>query len=96
MEYLRCLPYVLRFEENNQSWRVDDREYRHIGSVKLTNAQIAQFENKGVVSRDTTGKPHLIALYLDRTYPIEKQAYWLKYTECLRILANAEMIENCD
>ncbi|MDE6569541.1 MAG: hypothetical protein K2K43_02840 [Alistipes sp.] len=96
MEYLRHLPYILRFEENNQSWRVDDREYRHIGDVKLTDAHITQFENKGIVSRDNTGKPYKIGLYLDKTYPIEKRAYWLKYSECLKILADAEMIEICD
>ncbi len=91
MKYFRCLPYIMEAEEDGV-WLIKDREYRVIGKVKLSNVLIARFESCVSIIKDSTGEPYQICLYKDKTYPIEKHVYWQKYTECLRILADAEMV----
>ena len=104
MEYFRKLPYILEFDIQRESWKMLDREYEKIGFLKLDTFQIDQFDDLGIVERNSNDQPQRIILYTDKTSPIDQfdekigrlridDTCWLNYMECLKILIPSEVIK---
>lgn len=103
MEYFRKLPYILEFDIRSGGWRIFNREYEKVGILKLNTFQISQFDDLGIVERNSNGQPQRITLYTDKTSPIDQfdekigslridDTCWLNYMECLKILIPSEVI----
>ncbi|WP_299222239.1 hypothetical protein [uncultured Alistipes sp.] len=104
MEYFRKLPYILEFDIQSRAWRIFNREYEKVGILKLNTFQINQFDDLGIVERNSNNQPQRITLYTDKTSPIDQfdekigrlridDTCWLNYVECLKILIPSEVIQ---